>query len=122
MDELNTVLAFAKTLVNAGALKPDQINTLMDLQAKLYDLMFENKDLKEEVRILKEQLAERAKVTNRNGMLYAMDDDGNEYGPICPRCHKSDGITVILFDHGGMQPFFCNTCKNYFDKQHPTEE
>ena len=59
MDELNTVLAFAKTLVNAGALKPDQINTLMDLQAKLYDLMFENKDLKEEVRILKEQLAER---------------------------------------------------------------
>lgn len=122
MDELAPMLSVVKALIKAGTLKPDQINAMMDLQTKLYDLMFENKDLKDEIRKLKERLAEQAKVTNRNGMLYAVDDDGNEYGPICPRCNKSDGISVVLFDRGGSQPFFCNTCKNYFDKQHPTEE
>ncbi len=122
MDELSAAFAIIKSLVKAGTIKADQVSTMMGLQEKLYELMFENKDLKDEVRTLKEQLAEQAKVMNRNGALYAVDDGGNEYGPICPRCRKNDGISVILFDRGGAQPFFCNTCKSYFDKQHPTEE
>ena len=121
MDELSTAFAIIKSLVKAGTLKADQVSVMMGLQEKLYELMFENKDLKDEVRTLKEQLAEQAKISNRHGMLYAVDDYGNKYGPICPRCYKNDGMTMILFDHGGEQPFFCNTCKSYFDKQRPTE-
>ena len=77
----------------------DLVKRLVELQEQVYEVVTENRDLKEQNRSLREKLATRQQLAFRKN-AYWRDDDG----PFCSRCWDSDGQLVRLQTQQGYHP------------------
>ncbi len=65
---------------------------ILDLISQVQQMSAELDSLKEENKMLREQLAKRKKMERICGVCYILEDDGAKPGPICPQCYAEDGI------------------------------
>ena len=76
----------------------DLIKRVVELQQQVYDLVNEN-------RVLKEHLATRDQLVFRKNAYWKGDD-----GPLCSRCWDAEGIPVRMTVRVGYDPA-CPKCK-----------
>lgn len=69
---------------------------ILDLISQVQQMNAELDSLKEENKMLREQLAKRKKMERIGGACYILEDDGSKTGPICPQCYTEDGIVMLL--------------------------
>jgi regulator of replication initiation timing len=77
----------------------DLVKRLVELQEQVYDVVTENRDLKEQNRTLQETLTTREQLTFRKNSYW----NGQE-GPFCSRCWDADGQLVRLHTQQGFYP------------------
>lgn len=75
------------------------VKRLVELQEQIYEVVTENRDLKERVRGLQEQLAMREQLVFRKNAYWTGDDE-----PFCSRCWDGEGQIVRLHLRQGWDP------------------
>lgn len=83
---------------------------LAEVSAAYSQAVYENFELAEENRKLREELARKKALETIGGAAYVLEAGGAKTGPVCPACY-ADGITVLLESAprgGGAQ---CSKCK-----------
>lgn len=90
---------------------PDKAR-ILDLISQVQQMSAELDSLKEENKMLREQLAKRKKMERIGGTCYILEDDGAKTGPICPHCYADDGIVMLLESdaHGAS----CSRCRTRY--------
>lgn len=111
MPSFHEVLRSARDAVKAVASMEERIR-LMEAIDMLSDLRERNGRLKRKNRRLRARLASREAVERIGGAFFILEADGSRTGPICPSCHASDGIVMLLEGvRGGAS---CARCKTRY--------
>jgi hypothetical protein len=69
----------------------DLVKRLVELQEEVYEVVVENRDLKEQNRTLQEKLTTREQLAFRNNAYWKRED-----GPFCSRCWDGESQLVRL--------------------------
>lgn len=102
IDTLKDVAKLAQDLQNMPLYQQ-----LLSLQTEVFDLYDENRRLKEEARLLREQLELRAKVSFENNFYWIVDGEHKD-GPYCPKCYDQEHTTRRMLELGHLRG--CPTC------------
>lgn len=77
----------------------DLVKRLVELQEQVYEVVAENRDLKDRNRILEEKLTTREELAFRKNSYWKGDD-----GPFCSRCWDGENQLVRLHTRQGYDP------------------
>lgn len=79
----------------------DLLKRMVELQEQVFALVGENRDVKEENRLLQERLNTRSKMMFRDN-AYWTDDTID--GPFCSRCFDAEGLLMRMLTRKGYAP------------------
>jgi hypothetical protein len=94
IDTVKDVASLVQKIDNMDLLK-----RMVELQEQVYELVGENRDLKEQVRVLTERLQTRDQMAFRKNAYWK-----GEVGPFCPRCFDAEGLAVRMLTQTRLQP------------------
>jgi hypothetical protein len=83
----------------------DLLKRMVELQEQVYELVLQNRDVKDENRLLSEKLATREQMEFRKNAYWRSDE-----GPFCPRCFDTQTLVVRMLSSKGFAPQ-CPECK-----------
>lgn len=106
MSSIANIVKGFLDVANAAQSAADKAR-ILDLISQVQQMSAELDSLKEENKMLMEQLAKRKKMERIGGACYILED-GAKTGPICPQCYAEDGIVMLLESdsHGAS----CSRC------------
>lgn len=107
MPNISNIIKGFLDVANAAQSTVDK-SRILDLVSQVQQISAELDSLREENKMLREQLAKRKKMERIGGACYILEDDGAKTGPICPQCYAEDGIVMLLESdsHGAS----CSRC------------
>jgi len=107
-------MGLIETLTDAAKLaqKLDNIElvkTILGLQQQCYELIFENKNLREETEKAKEALRTKESLVFRNNAYWINGGADPAAGPICSTCWDANGVVVRM--HSAVTGYaHCKNC------------
>lgn len=104
----------------SGANDIQTVNLLKDIQIQVYDLLEENRELREENHALKNEKILEGDLIYKNSAYYKVDNDEIPY---CSKCFDVDKTLVTMnMTVPAMSTYYkfsCPNCKNKFDSKIP---
>jgi hypothetical protein len=108
MPNLITLAQGALDIAN-GLRNAELVRTIVELKNEAAGLLIENKELKEQIKALKEEKENPLVYNNGDGLFYSADDTDNRH-PFCPACYDADEKRIHLLPN-----LKCPRCKaNYY--------
>lgn len=102
----------AMDLANA-ANRAGDVAKLIETQQQIMDVLDENRQLRDRVAALEDELAMDSQLERDGFAYYIVEEDGKKTGPVCPVCYKRDRAVIQLVPvQGNVDPHFCPHCKD----------
>ena len=102
IDTVKNVTKLAQDVQNIPLLQQ-----LVSLQAEVFELYDDNRNLKDDVRQLREQLELRDKMSFENNFYWIVEGDSKD-GPFCSKCYDKDHAARRMIELGDLRG--CSTC------------
>lgn len=98
----------AMELANA-ANRAGDVAKLIQTQQQVLDVLDENRQLRQQVAALEDELAMESQLVRKGLAYYVHEGDGTDTGPVCPGCYKRDRIVAGLVEDT-LGTKFCQRC------------
>ncbi len=101
-----------KVLQKAGNI--ELYEKLISIQETALQLLEDNKDLKDNIHELENQLKIKNTLVFKENTYYSVDAEGSkEEGPFCSNCWDKDRKLIHMHETVYGKKFWCPTCKNW---------
>jgi len=112
MSIIGDMQEIGKVLQKAGNI--ELYEKLISIQETALKLLEENKDLKEKIQELENQLKIKNTLVFKENAYYSVDAKGiEEKDPFCSNCWDTEAILIRLHETVDHEHWWCPNCKNY---------